>query len=62
MAQALSVSSDYLVGNNSVMVKDKKIVKRLEVIGTMPDEEQKQFFNVIDALIRDYKTKKAYNS
>lgn len=62
IAQALDVSLDYLVGNNSVIVKDKKIVERLEVIVTMPVEEQKQLFNVIDALIRDYKTKKAYNS
>ncbi len=60
IALALGVSLDYLVGNNSVMVKDKKITERLEVISTMPDEEQKQIFNVIDALIRDYKTKKAY--
>ena len=62
IAQALNVSLDYLVGNNSVMVKDKKITERLEVIANMPQEEQKQLFNVIDALIRDYKTKKAYNS
>ncbi|KIX19616.1 XRE family transcriptional regulator [Flavobacterium sp. 316] len=60
IAQALDVSLDYLVGNNTVIVKDKKIVERIEVIATMPDEEQKQLFNVIDALIRDYKTKLSY--
>lgn len=54
--------SDYLVGNNSVMVKDKKITERLEVIATMPQAEQIQLINLIDALIRDYKTKKSYNS
>ncbi len=54
------VSLDYLVGNNSVMVKDKKITERLEAIASMPDDEQKQIFNVIDALVRDFKTKQAY--
>ncbi|HEU4495728.1 MAG TPA: helix-turn-helix transcriptional regulator [Flavobacterium sp.] len=62
IAQALGVSLDYLVGNNSVVAKDKKIVERLEVIAGMPDEEQRQLLNVIDALIRDYKTKQAYGS
>lgn len=61
IAQALEVSLDYLVGNNSVMVKDKKIVERIEDIASMPDNEQKQIFSVIDALIRDYKAKKAYS-
>ncbi|TRX35077.1 helix-turn-helix domain-containing protein [Flavobacterium restrictum] len=61
IAQALGVSLDYLVGNNSVMVKDKKIVERIEDIASMPDSEQKQIFSVIDALIRDYKAKKAYS-
>lgn len=60
IAQALDVSLDYLVGNNTVIVKDKKIVERIEAIATMPDDEQKQLFNVIDALIRDYKTKLSY--
>lgn len=60
IAQALDVSLDYLVGNNAVIVKDKKIVERIEAIANMPDEEQKQLFNVIDALIRDYKTKLSY--
>ena len=60
IAQALGVSVDYLVGNNWVMVKDKKIVERIEYIASMPDNEQIQIFSIIDALIRDYKAKKAY--
>jgi transcriptional regulator with XRE-family HTH domain len=60
IAQALDVSLDYLVGNNSVIVKDKKILERVEAIANMPDNEQQQIFNVIDALLRDYNAKKAY--
>lgn len=61
IAQVLDVSLDYLVGNNSIIVKDKKIVERMEAITTMSNDDQKQLFNVIDALIRDYKAKKAYS-
>jgi transcriptional regulator with XRE-family HTH domain len=62
IALALDVSLDYLVGNNSVIVKDKKILKRIETIDAMPNNEQVQIFNVIDALIRDFNAKKAYSS
>jgi ribosome-binding protein aMBF1 (putative translation factor) len=37
IAHALEVSLDYLV-----MVKEKKIVERIEGIASMPDDEQKQ--------------------
>jgi transcriptional regulator with XRE-family HTH domain len=62
IAKALDVSLDYLVGNNSIVVKDKKIIQRMEDIANMNDTDQLQIFNVIDALIRDYKAKKAYAS
>jgi len=60
MALALDVSLDYLVGNTDAIVKDKRILERVESIATMPQEEQAQLFNVIDAFIRDFKAKKAY--
>ncbi len=61
IAKALDVSLDYLVGNNSVIVKDKRILQRMESIADMPNIEQQQIFSVIDALIRDYKTKQEYS-
>lgn len=60
IAKALDVSLDYFAGNNSVMVTDKKILQRMKAITNMPDDEQKQIFKVIDALIRDYNAKKTY--
>jgi len=62
IALALDVSLDYLVGNTNAIVKDKRILERVESIATMPQNEQTQLFNVIDALIRDFKAKKAYAS
>jgi len=62
IAKALDVSLDYLVGNSSVIVKDKKILERVEAIANITENEQQQIFNVIDALLRDYKAKKAYAS
>lgn len=44
------------------MVKDKNTLKRIETIALMPNSEQLQLFNVIDALIRDFNAKKAYAS
>tara|TARA_B110001469_G_C9486440_1_gene243624 strand:+ start:158 stop:268 length:111 start_codon:yes stop_codon:yes gene_type:complete len=35
-------------------------LERVEAIANMPDNEQQQIFNVIDALLRDYNAKKAY--
>lgn len=45
-----------------MVFKDKKILERMEIISDMPAKEQEQLFNVIDALIRDYKAKQAYSS
>ena len=61
VARELDVSLDFLVGKSSVVVRDKKILERVEAIAGMPDREQQQIFNVIDALIRDYNAKKAYS-
>ncbi|MCL6220279.1 helix-turn-helix domain-containing protein [Zunongwangia pacifica] len=59
IAQALDVSLDYLVGNNSFIPTDKQILDRVEAISNMPEDEQTRIFNVIDTLLRDYKAKKA---
>ena len=39
---------------------DKDTVKRIQDVSTLPADEKKQVFMVIDALIRDFKTRKAY--
>ena len=59
IAEGLGVSIDYLVGKTSTLLDDKTL-ERFERIGAMPNEEKKTILKVIDALIRDYSTRQAY--
>jgi len=43
-------------------VVDKAVLQRLQDIQALEPLEQQQLFNVMDALIRDYKAKKAYGA
>ena len=59
IADALQISIDYLVGKTDFEL-DKDTLQRIQDVSTLPAEEKKQVFMVIDALIRDFKTRKAY--
>ncbi len=59
IADALEISIDYLVGKTDFEL-DKDTLRRIQDVSTLPVEEKKQVFMVIDALIRDFKTRKAY--
>jgi len=61
IADALEVSIDYLVGKTTVQL-DKATLKRLQDIQKLSDDNRNQLFMVVDALIRDFKAKKAYAS
>ncbi|MCB0597414.1 MAG: hypothetical protein KDD28_25260 [Phaeodactylibacter sp.] len=61
MAEALEVSLDYLVGQTSLEV-DQQALSRLEEISTLPEEEKAVLYKVVDSLLRDFKTRKAYAS
>jgi transcriptional regulator with XRE-family HTH domain len=60
IAEALDVSLDYLVGISSEIVKDKKMINRLEDIKKLPEKEREKIFDYIDLVIRDLKIKKAH--
>ncbi len=61
IADALEVSLDFLVGNSSILVKDKNILNRIEDIAKLPSQKQGELFYVLDAYLRDYKTSTAYS-
>ena len=59
MADALEVSLDYLVGKTDLEM-DRSTLNRIREVAGLPEEDKKQVFLVMDALIRDFKAKKAY--
>lgn len=62
IADALGVSLDYLVSDDDTeQVLDNETVTRIKDIQKLPDTEKDKIFSVIDALVRDYKTKQAYS-
>ena len=61
IADALGVSLDYLVNDDDrEEVLDNDTVKRIREIQKLPGQEKDKIFSVIDALVRDFKTKQAY--
>ncbi len=60
IADALNVSIDFLVGKTTLEL-DSNVLKRVEEVSKLNNEEKDKIFMVIDALIRDFKAKKAYS-
>ncbi len=61
IADALEVTIDYLVGRAEEIITDKKMLKRLEGIEGLPEEEKEKIYYFIDMAIRDAKAKVAYS-
>ena len=59
IADALEVSVDYLIGKTKMEV-DSDTMRRLEDISALSEENKKFVLNMIDTVLRDSKTKKAY--
>jgi transcriptional regulator with XRE-family HTH domain len=59
MAELLDVSLDYLVGKTDVLL-DSKVLNRIIEIQKLNADEQKTVFSLLDAYLRDTKTRKAY--
>lgn len=59
IANALKISLDYLVGNTDLEL-DTETLKRVEDISKLSDDNKKHIYILLDALIRDFKTKEAY--
>jgi transcriptional regulator with XRE-family HTH domain len=61
IADALEVSLDFLLGKTSVEI-DAKTLKRLQDMQKLSDPDKAHLFEIIDAFLRDRKTKKEYAS
>lgn len=61
IADVLGVSLDYLVSEDAKEdALDKEDVKRIKDIQKLPAEEKDKVLAVVDELVRDFKTRKAY--
>jgi len=61
IADVLEVTLDFLVDETASASYDKETVKRINGIQELNEEDKKTIFSVIDAFIRDTKTKQAYS-
>jgi transcriptional regulator with XRE-family HTH domain len=62
IAQALDVSLDYLTGNASSDLKDKKMIERINSILSLSEKDKECILYTVDGLIRDAKARQAYAS
>lgn len=56
IADALGVSLDYLVGSSTVLVKDKKMAYRLELLEKISEEDRKTILRVINSFLKGAQT------
>lgn len=61
LADALGVSSDALLSDDTVSIKDKELLQKFEVIQEMEEEDKAIVTRFLDLTIRDFKTKQAYS-
>jgi transcriptional regulator with XRE-family HTH domain len=63
IADSLEVSIDYLVDESDQLteLKDKKMLDRFSQIEHLPEPEKEHILTVLDAFLRDTKTKVAYS-
>jgi len=61
LAKILGVSLDYLTGYTELEL-DQNALKRIEDISKIPEKDRSFILKALDALLRDYKTQKAYSA
>ncbi len=61
IARVLEVSLDYLVGNSELKI-DKSTLLRVVELQKLSNQDQAHIFAMIDAFLRDPKTRQAYAS
>ncbi len=61
IADALGVSSNYLLNDNNIEIKDKELLKKFEVFQQLSGDTKKAVDNFLDTIVTDHKTKQAYD-
>ncbi len=60
MADAFGISLDYLVGEGQNAQYNKKTLQIIEDIEALEPDTQDKLYFLVNAVIRDYKARKAY--
>lgn len=62
IADALQVTTDYLLGSDETkVIKDIALLNQFKEIDKTADDTKRALMTVINAFIRDYKTRQAYS-
>ena len=61
LAKVFNVTVDYLIGEGQLSAFDKDLLKRIEDIEKLDAETKQHLFFLIDNVIQNYKTKKAFD-
>ena len=61
MARTFEVTVDFLIGEGEFSTYDKEIIKRIEDIDQLDEDTKKHLFFLVDNVIQNYKTKKAFD-
>lgn len=61
-ADVLKAIADALLSDEQTVIKDKELLKKLEVIQDMDAETKAMILKFLDLAVRDFKTKQAYAS
>lgn len=59
--QACARWVDYIIGEGELAALDKDLLKRIEDIEKLDEATKQHLFFLIDNVIQNYKTKKAFN-
>lgn len=60
IADTLEVTLDYLLGGAKNAVLNKELLKRLEDIESLPDDDKDKIYYLIDMALRDAKARQTY--
>ncbi len=61
IAKVFDVSVDYLIGEGQLSTYDKEVLKRIDDIEQLDDDTKSKLFFLIDNVIQNFKTKKAFS-
>lgn len=59
IAQVIGISLDYLVGNTDLLL-DADVIKKIQEIQRLPEEDRKHLFYLMDNVLQNVKAKKAF--